>query len=154
MVETQMTRPLKPGITKKTCDLSATNTINQFLHHCFPISPYVIPPKPRQWSLNIRGSRGARDHQWRPTWWLFRWKPPAAASRRGSWAAWLLGCPFFWGESLEIRFASEKGLVCAKIGRNSALSNHEIIWNPRALSFVFYFLPCGNQTWQWKLLNL
>ena len=62
--------------------------------------------------------------------------------------------PFFWGKSLEIRFASEKGLVCAKIGRNSALSNHEIIWNPRALSFVFYFLPCGNQTWQWKLLNL
>jgi hypothetical protein len=98
MVETQMTRPIKPGITKKTCDLSTTNTINQFLHHCFPISPYVIPPKPRQWSLNIRGSRGARDHQWRPTWWLFRWKPPAAASRRGSWAAWLLGCPFFWGE--------------------------------------------------------
>ena len=68
---------------------------------------------------------------------------------------------FFWtsgsiflGKSMEIRFASEKGLVCAKIGRNSALSNHEIIWNPRALSFVFYFLPCGNQTWQWKLLNL
>lgn len=54
--------------------------------------------------------------------------------------------PFLGGKSMEIRFASEKGLVCAKIGRNSAWSNHEIIWNRMkskgivTLSFVFYLI--------------